>query len=288
MPEPLSRESVKNLDSKPFPRGICAQNIQNLSVYPTGRAGCIRLGIVTFDYSRCWAHYRADCDRGMSKEHLISKSLFNDLPVYVSGFDWCMGEEKCVGINSLQRKFLCEKHNNDLSGADAAAMQAIDAFETGGSELVLNGVLLERWLVKTAVNLSIGGKFHIGSGMSDSTPGWPSPYLLAVAFGDEMLCAKMGAYFLFPATQYEHRAKEILVVPVHRDGQIGGFVFGLRGQFIFLSLYPGHRPPSINTLVPGLLPESIGNASLQYRPASFRIRVADGTTGNIQLQWSHT
>lgn len=201
MPEPLSRESVKNLDSKPFPRGICAQNIQNLSVYPTGCAGCIRLGIVTFDYSRCWAHYRADCDRGMSKEHLISKSLFNDLPVYVSGFDWCMGEEKCVGINSLQRKFLCEKHNNDLSGADAAAMQAIDAFETGGSELVLNGVLLERWLVKTAVNLSIGGKFHIGSGMSDSTPGWPSPYLLAVAFGDEMLCAKMGGILPFSRNQ---------------------------------------------------------------------------------------
>lgn len=111
------------------------------------------------------------------------------------------------------------------------------------------------------MNLSIGGELHIGSGMIYSKPGWPSPYLLAVAFGDEMLCAKMGAYFLFPANQYEHRAKEILVAPIHRDGKIGGFVFGLRGQFIFLNLYQGHRPPSMNALVPGLLPDSIGNAS---------------------------
>lgn len=240
------------------------------------------------DYSRCWANYRADCDRGMSKEHLLSKSLFHDQTVHVSGFNWCMGEEKSVGINSLQRRFLCEKHNNDLSDADAAAKQAIDAFEAGGSEFLLNGILLERWLVKTAVNLSVGGDLHIGYGMSGSKPGWPSPYLLAVAFGDEVLCAKMGANFLFPETQYKHRSSEILVVPIYRDGQIGGFVFGLRGQFIFLSLYPGHQPPSVDTLSPGLLPPPIGAATLHYRPASYRIQVAGGSEGLIQLQWPQT
>jgi len=223
----------------------------------------------------------------MSKEHLVSKALFPDQIVYVSGFDWCKDAEIAVGINALQRKFLCKKHNNDLSPTDLAAKHAIETFVTANSERPLNGLLLERWLVKTAVNISVGGKLHIGCGMSDSKPGWPSPYLLAVAFGDAVLSAHMGAYFLFPTTQYLHRAGEILIVPIHRDGYIGGFVFGLRGQFIFLSLYPGHVPPPVYTLVPGLLPKPIGTAPLYYRPTSCNIHIAGGTEGQIQIQWSN-
>lgn len=240
------------------------------------------------DYSHCWARYLANCGRGMSKEHLLSKCLFDDQIIQVSGFDWCMGEEKLIGINSLQRKILCGKHNNDLSDTDAAAKQAIDAFEAGGSDTLLNGDLLERWLIKTAVNLSLGGNQHIGCGMTDSERGWPSPYLVAVAFGEEALCAKMGAYFLFPTAQYKHRAGQILVVPIQRNGEIGGFVFGLRGQFIFLSLYPGHTPPSIDILLPGLLPRPIGAAPLHYRPASFRIKAAGKNEKQIRFHWSHT
>ncbi|WP_139826101.1 hypothetical protein [Derxia lacustris] len=195
--------------------------------------------------------------------------------------------EKIVGINALQRKILCVKHNNDLSLADAAAKHAIEAFAAGRSYSVLNGALLERWLVKTAINLSVGGDFHIGYGMNDSKPGWPSPYLLAVAFGDEILCAKMGAYFLFPEKPYIYRAAEIFVVPLYRDGRIGGFVFGLRGQFILLSLYPGHIPPSIEALVPGLLPESIARAPLYYRPDSFGVCIENGVRGEIKMQWQH-
>lgn len=240
-----------------------------------------------FDYSRCWANYRADCNRGMSKEHLISKALFPDQTINVSGFDWCNGTEKRVGINALQRKILCSKHNNDLSPTDEAAKHAIESFSIGNSEIPLNGPLLERWLVKTAVNLSIEGNHHIGCGMTESKPGWPSPYLLAVAFGDEVLCAKMGAYFLFPETQYVHRAGEILIVPISRDEFIGGYLFGLRGFFIFLSLYPGHTPPPIHTLAPGLLPEPIGSAPLYYRPTSLKVKIAGSNEGLIQIQWPH-
>ena len=224
----------------------------------------------------------------MSDEHLLSKNLFPEDIVYVSGFEWCKDKEKCVGINAMQRKILCEKHNNDLSPADMAAKNAIGAFAAGSSQSILNGLLLERWLIKTAVNLSLGGNLHIGCGMAESKPGWPSPYLLAVAFGDEVLTAGMGAYFLFPEATYAHRANEILVVPMHRDGFIGGFVFGLRGQFVFLSLYPGHTPPSVHTLAPGLLPESIANAELHYRPTSFSVKVESGPPSTIHMQWSAT
>lgn len=94
----------------------------------------------------------------------------------------------------------------------------------------------------------------------------------------------MGAYLLFPATQFKHRASEIFVVPIHRDGQIGGLVFGLRGQFIVLSLYPGHTPASVDSLVPGLLPPPIGAAALHYRPTLFRVQSACGSEGKILLR----
>ncbi|TRO37533.1 hypothetical protein EQ831_16005 [Pseudomonas sp. ALS1279] len=237
------------------------------------------------DYSKCWANYRADCDRGMSKEHLISKSLFPDKNIYVSGFEWCKKSERHIGINALQRKHLCTKHNNDLSPTDETAKHSISAFATGNSESSLNGSLLERWLVKTAVNLSIGCNNHIGCGMAESKPGWPSPYLLAVAFGDEVLSEKMGAYFLFPNTQYAHRANEILISPISRDGYIGGYLFGLRGQFIFLNLYPGHAPPPIHEIAPNFLPEEIGTASLVYRPTSLKVNIKGCAEGTIQIQW---
>lgn len=239
------------------------------------------------DYSRCWAHYRSDCDRGLSKEHLISKSLFPNKEIYVSGFDWCQGQEKCVGINALQRRFLCGKHNNELSPADSAAKDVIKAFENGGSQFDLNGLSFERWLVKTAINLSIGSNLHIGHGMSESKPGWPSPYLLAVAFGSEILCAKMGAYFIFPAGNYSYRPGEIMIVPIHRDGGIGGFVFGLRGQYVFLNIYPGYAPPPVGTLVPGLLPDPIGTAPLYYRPNFFSIENANKIKGEIKFNWKN-
>lgn len=236
-------------------------------------------------YSKCWASYREDCDRGMSAEHLLSKALFADQKLYASGFDWCATAERRIGINALRRRFLCAKHNNDLSPADEAGVQAVSAFATGTTENALRGPLLERWLLKTAINLSVGGELHIGSGMTDSTPGWPSPYLLAVAFGDLLFSAKMGIYFLIPRSSYVHRAGEILVVPLHRDGAIGGFLFGLRGQFVFLNLYPGHAPSTIGTLAPGLLPPPLDGAELVYRPNLLSLRIGDGDLRHIGIQW---
>lgn len=236
-------------------------------------------------YSRCWANYRSDCDRGMSREHLLSKALFPDQTVYVSGFDWCNGEEIRIGINSLQRRFLCGKHNNDLSPADEAGVKAIEAFATGAYQGEIQGSLLERWLLKTAINLSIGHDHHIGWGMAESVPGWPSPYLLAVAFGEIPFTAKMGAYFIFPNNTYSHKPSEILITPIHRAGKIGGFLFGLRGQYIFLNIYPGHAPLPINTLAPGIFPSPFDVAEMTYRPSAITTQIDQRPLTTINIRW---
>jgi hypothetical protein len=109
--------------------------------------------------------------------------------------------------------------------------------------------------------------------------------LLAVAFGDLPLSSKMGAYFVFPEGPYLHRPGEILVVPLHQDREIGGFLFGLRGQFVFLNLFPGHAPPPIGAWIREFLPATLNAAALVYRPSSISVQVGDGTLDTIQIQW---
>ena len=236
------------------------------------------------DYSKCWANYRRDCDRGMSDEHLLSKALFPQQAVYVSGFDWCGAAEKKIGINSLQRRFLCEKHNNALSPADTEAVEALSAFASGESQREINGGLLERWLLKSAINLSIGTKSHIGCGMSESVPGWPSPYLLAVAFGDLSFSHNMGAYFFDCAAEYRYRAGEILMTPLLLETGIGGFLFGLRGAFVFLNLVPGDAPSNLLDIPSDVLPPPLNTSKLIFRPGSLTIR-GSNKESRINFAW---
>lgn len=236
-------------------------------------------------YSRCWANYRKDCAQGLSVEHLISKSVFTEKTIYVSGFPWCRNAEHRVGINSLRRRILCRKHNSELSPADEAGKLACRAFEAGHASEALGGLLLERWLLKTAINLSLDGGLHLGVGMTDSQLGRPSPYLTAVAFGDLPFSAMMGAYFLFPSGRCMHRVGEMSFAPLHRDGRISGFLFGLFGQYVFLNVFPGNTPPCISDLVPGLLPEPLGSAKLAYRPELILISSDNDEFRHIEIEW---
>lgn len=223
----------------------------------------------------CWASQRGNCGRGISREHLISKGIFDQDFVYVQGFEWCKDQEVKISLNSLTSKVLCGVHNNGLSEVDTAGIAAIRQFDRlcdepglGNSGAPIDGHMFERWLLKTAVNLSFGGNLHIGVGMTDSQPGWPAPYLLAIVFGDIRFTHKMGAYFLYPAEECQIKRGEISVVPIHKNEEIGGIYFHLRGIDVFLSLFPGHSPSKLRDLGFTTIPTHILDATMQYRPES--------------------
>lgn len=52
---------------------------------------------------KCWAATCGGCGEGPSREHLVSDCLFPAGSVHVSGFDWCKGETKSIGVNGLAR-----------------------------------------------------------------------------------------------------------------------------------------------------------------------------------------
>jgi hypothetical protein len=242
----------------------------------------------------CWAASCDDCDRGPSDEHLLSKALFPDKALNVQGFDWCR-EQKRVGINSLTRQILCAKHNNDLSPADAEAVKAIALFrsqsrppEPGAPPVDrdVDGRRLEQWLLKTAINLAFRGADHIGLGMTGSQPGVPPPYLLEVAFGRLKFTHLLGAHFLIPEGECLHSPDEITVIPLIRNGEIGGFFFELRSQAIFLNLFPGHAPASLGAVSELPLSRELLDARLVYRPPQVACAVNNFPTGLVRFRWN--
>lgn len=70
----------------------------------------------------CWANSLGGCGGGPSREHIISKSQFDDDVITVQGFRWCKAP-KTVGLASLIAKNLCQNHNAALSPADLEGMR---------------------------------------------------------------------------------------------------------------------------------------------------------------------
>jgi hypothetical protein len=124
--------------------------------------------------------------------------LFPGGSVTVKGLDWLNGETKSIGIQGLTRNILCEGHNSDLSDLDAAALHTFDYFDEAIKlndfrrqyppktrwtlrTFDIDGLLLERWFLKTLINIAFDKKMIIGTG--DREPGKPSLELIEISFG---------------------------------------------------------------------------------------------------------
>ena len=248
----------------------------------------------------CWAKNISSCSGKISREHLISKGVFEKQFLYVKGLPWCKGEEKKVSIASLTSKVLCKFHNNALSEVDKAGINAIRVFEsilpekyrsleTAPFEKRINGHLFERWLLKTSINLAFQGDMHIGVGMADSLPGIPSQYLLEVVFGNMNFTHKMGLYTLCYEGLEKFRVGSISVCPIHKNNSIGGFLFHIRGFDFFLSLFPGHSPPQLKTIGLDLksgIDDFILNATPEYRKTPVSTIDGSGLQKDVLFNWN--
>lgn len=145
----------------------------------------------------CWAACLGDCREHLTREHLISASLFpNAKSIFVQGFPWCANEQKEVGLANLTSNILCKHHNNSLSPLDTAAGHAFNNFEVISKliseanqnngrfkikESHVNALLLERWLLKTLINVCYKNNQLIGNGIE---VGIPDNNLVKICFGE--------------------------------------------------------------------------------------------------------
>jgi hypothetical protein len=212
--------------------------------------------------SRCWAHALGGCSEKISREHLISAAIFPDTDfVDVSGFPWCQGKIKTVGLASVTSKILCSTHNSLLSPVDSAAGVASKAFndcailtnkrlsENSSKVKVrhfrINGILLERWLLKTLINLCSQSGLLIGSKAEKKNI--PDESLVRVCFGLERFAGKSGLYLAARVGANVASGPAIGFAPLIFDGtHVAGGFFNFRGFFLFISLFEELLPTDFN------------------------------------------
>jgi hypothetical protein len=223
---------------------------------------------------RCWAACLDECDEKISREHTISACLFESPEIIVQGFPWCLDEPKTVGLANLVRKILCKKHNSMLTELDSAALQAFNVFRqlvdlnnrrehislrTGFNWTVrhfrIGGPLLERWFLKTLINVAVGGSIKIGPGAN--SVGMPSFELVQIAFGRQSFQEGAGMYTSAYPGQQIHSKDGVRVRPAVREDYIAGARFEFRGYSFYLNLLPMRFHKD-------------GDSDLLYRNATFK------------------
>jgi hypothetical protein len=245
--------------------------------------------------STCWAACLGNCSDKISREHVVSKALFLGDQVAVHGFSWCP-EPKTIGLANLTAKILCTKHNSDLSELDSAAGSAFSAMREmmhlsnvrAGlkphywkvQRYFVDGPALERWFLKTLINLAVGGQYFIGL---DSTEGGrPSASLVEICFGLRQFEEYEGLYSVARVGEEIQAADVLKFAPLIRESKyVSGGLFSFRGNRYLLFLEHA-SPPKLSKGL-GLPGEDWSASQLNFHNKAIR-----ETAGRYLSQVLHT
>lgn len=198
--------------------------------------------------SKCWASCLGDCDDKMSGEHIVSASFFKSTKIVVEGFPWCRNEARTIGLSAFTKKCLCKKHNSLLSDLDSAAGHAAKVFNDSWmwyqeskslrkKTYSINATLLERWLLKTLINISFEGSYFIGD--NNDVSGVPSEELVKIVFGKSRFPHNNGLCVASRKDMLLKFSEELVFFPIIENSRIMGGCFVFWGLHLFLDLTSG-------------------------------------------------
>jgi hypothetical protein len=164
----------------------------------------------------CWAHTLGGCGGPISREHVLSRGLYVDGFVNVSGFPWCRERPARIGLASFVRNSLCRQHNSRLSPVDQAGAAAFRGLNPAGGrtqspsrEIEVDGFLFERWVLKSVLNVLYDDE---GSPGTDAVPALARTFLLKRTFGVEQMSYPMGLYIEDQVGQLIPASDDVAVV----------------------------------------------------------------------------
>ena len=191
---------------------------------------------------KCWANGLGDCSDKLSREHLITESMFLGDSIKILGLPWCKNKAVEIGSGSATAKILCKKHNSDLSAIDETGKLAFDMCRSSANlagvrrklkplrwtikHFITDGPRLERWCLKTLINLCCNGPFAIG--FDSKVQGKPSDRLVRTAFGFERFSKRAGLYVVSQVGTTSLMQEMVVVMPLISDAdtvQAGMFSF---------------------------------------------------------------
>ena len=134
--------------------------------------------------------------------------------------------------------------------------------------MVINGPLLERWFLKTLINLSVGGEWPIDS----QEKGTPSRELVEIAFGRRQFENWAGLYVAGRAGEKIDSMDRFNFTPMtdSRNHLVAGR-FNFRGYTFFLCLIPEKM-------------DMLGDSHLLYRETTLNCRVQERVSHIIKIK----
>jgi hypothetical protein len=209
----------------------------------------------------CWAEPLGDCCDKLSREHIVSEGMFPDQVLRVKGMSWCLDEFREININNFVKKVLCKHHNSSLTDVDQAGSNTMKVFrdeiqlknarnaiEPRGwlvEKFEIEGRRLERWCLKTLINVGAEGEYRIGR--DSEAIGKPSARLVRIAFGRENFKSRAGLYGVAQAGRNLNIVDGFRLIPyIDREGTLLGGLFGMHGYQFLLYVEDSGLAPSIS------------------------------------------
>jgi|SRR5581483_6814647 len=248
---------------------------------------------------QCWAKSLGDCSPQQSREHYISASLFEGPTIKVQGFSWCVDKQIEIGLSSAVSKILCKHHNEILSPVDQAGAQVFDTFrKIRKLEMVrdrlkphrwhiirhdIDGPILERWFIKTAINLVCVQTEEV-HWLESSTPRFEPPSLLVdVVFGKRSLPPDMGLFFAVHEGQAVETGDHINFAPLVLNEGVAAGLFEFRGFRFLISLW--NQPMPKRPLFLNNLPEGWDKACLLPRVEHLYFNSRGYPSQKLTIKW---
>jgi hypothetical protein len=240
--------------------------------------------------SRCWAQPLGQCD-SISGEHVVSNSIFAagcGCPLVVEGVQRIRNGAPTHGV--AKANILCRKHNSALSPLDEVAGK-LSAFLHAANDaalatnLMLEGELLERWLLKTVVNATV-------SGWSGKKKWLPDAGVVAIIFGAAPVPAGCGLYsvdgILRPPSMSGAGVSVQTIVerPPPLEGALLGAYVAIHGMPLFAA-FNSSVIPRLESGVDGPIYRKFSPEGLRHlhHPGAIGVSRAVGPSVYIGLSW---
>lgn len=182
--------------------------------------------------------------------------------VTVVGFSWCKAEPKDIGLASLTANHLCQQHNSDLSPVDQAGKDAFTAFRDAAvlankrsqetprkrtpTRFEADGTLLERWFLKTAINLTLVQPTENTWQLTGQHLHDVPELLVRAAFSLDQLETPMGLYTAANVGESIAFSDSVVFAPVvEQSGEVYGFTFTFQGMRFLLWVAAVPIPPRL-------------------------------------------
>lgn len=239
---------------------------------------------------KCWASSLRDCANGMSREHYVSDGIFDGQSITAIGLTWCRDEPRTISLNSAVAKILCGKHNSALSDFDSEAAKlsrflVSDVYRQPSVEasIKLNGRLLEKWALKTFLNLGYLRALH----REQPNAIEPPESLISYIYRNTSIPDGIGLYHVSHSVG-AHNIEAGLSWNVIRNAELPHQVVGL--TFIFYGvrfavvIEPVRAESKIKSM--GLVGEcDFSKSEVAYRPSSISFIGLSAARKDIELAW---